>query len=367
MTTETETWDETRERLRRSLGRTTALSDSADNTRTLLRLAVDERWGSQRRHSAWLRDFGDDWVVFEHDWYSAVEDRYYNAIMRVGYRVDDDVVTFIGEPEKVRERVVYSPHKSPEHEVARASERAFKTEVNGRTIITGPAAAFLEKAEKASSGNPMFLNIAGRFVGGERANRNGAFWSTEDLVFGQPTVKNGPLNWLHEERHIVGAITEASLLTPETADDELADPYIAASASMWRWLWPQEASVVEMAAAAGTLWYSMECVSETVICHGENGCGVEVSYMDALLKQGECCEHIAERSAERRFKQPTFMGGAIIVPPVRPGWDSAHATVLSEASKYAERAFEQAGQPDMEAAAWERLMAQVLEFASIER
>lgn len=353
-----ETWHETRARLRDALGRTHALEDSADNTRTLLRLALEDRYGG-RRSNAWLEDFGEDWVVFHHS-YRDANDRHQDDTVRVKYSISDGKVTFHGEPERVRTRVEYVDQQVPEQ------ARAFKLEVgegdNAKTIITGPAAAFLEKA---SSPNPMFLNIMGRFVGAEKANRNKALWTTDDLVFGQPTVKNGPLNWLHEERHIVGAITEAALLTPTEASDggETEPPYIAAAASMWKWLWPNESAVVEMAAASGNLWYSMECVSETVICHGENGCGTEVAYLDALTKSDKCCQHLRERSSERRFKEPTFLGGAVIVPPVRPGWDKANARVLSEAAQYSEKAYEQAGQPDVPSSDWDRLMAQVLTYA----
>jgi hypothetical protein len=38
--------------------------------------------------------------------------------------------------------------------------------------------------EQALHANQHFLWIQGRFVGAEKANRNGAFWKTEDLELG---------------------------------------------------------------------------------------------------------------------------------------------------------------------------------------
>jgi hypothetical protein len=88
-------------------------------------------------------------------------------------------------------------------------EHGFLTEVAGRVILTAPAktlsmaselpAELAERWEKASTGNPFMMWLQGRFVEAEKANRNGAFWSTEDLQFGEMSVKHGPLNWLHEE------------------------------------------------------------------------------------------------------------------------------------------------------------------------
>ncbi len=80
--------------------------------------------------------------------------------------------------------------------------KAFLTEVNGRTLITAPANVFTTEAEKALHANEHFLWMQGRFVGAEKANRNGAFWKTDDLELGELTVRHGPLNWLHEARQM---------------------------------------------------------------------------------------------------------------------------------------------------------------------
>lgn len=243
--------------------------------------------------------------------------------------------------------------------------KAFVTEVSGRTLLTAPAATFAPAWEKALTPNKHFLWMQGRFVGAETPNRNNAFWSAGDLELGQTTVTHGPLNWLHEARHVIGTIADARYIpsaAPAGAEAaaETVDPHIVAASAIWRWIYPDEAWVVEQASEAGRLWYSMECISEKVQCVGEGACGAEVAYTGYLSGQG--CSHMQERSAVRRFVDPTFLGGAVIVPPVRPGWADADASILTQAASLAESAFEQAGQPDVPASEWEQLMAQVVKF-----
>lgn len=260
------------------------------------------------------------------------------------------------------------PAEAPPAETAKelehVSQRAFLTVVDGKAVVTAPAKTW--GFEKASTPNSKMLWVHGAFVGAEKANRNGALWTTKDLEVGEPTVRYGPLNWLHEERHIIGAIADSKLVTPETEAASvfggITDPYIAAAATVWKWIWPDESRVVEMASEAGQLWFSMECFAEQIECAGEGSCGESFDYVQVVRAQAGC-EHIRERSASRRMVDPTFLGGAVIVPPVRPGWGEARAEVMAEAASLAEDAYEQAGEPDMPAAAWEQLMAHVVEFA----
>lgn len=250
-------------------------------------------------------------------------------------------------------------------------ERAFLTEVAGRTIITGPASVM--GIEKAMTPNEQFLWMQGRFVGAEKANRNGAFWTTADLEMGAPTVRYGPLNWLHEAKHIIGTLADQRLVVPNVEQAaEGAEPHIWALAPIWKWIYPDEAYVVEAASDAGNLWFSMECISKEVECVGDGGCGAKTSYGDylAATRPGsystKACEHMRQKSAIRRFAEPTFLGCGIIVPPVRPGWAEADARVIRQAAALAESTYEQAGRPaNMTASDWEVLMASVVGYAML--
>jgi hypothetical protein len=126
-------------------------------------------------------------------------------------------------------------------------------------------------------------------------------------------------------------------------------------------VYPHEAAVVEMASQLGQLAYSMECVSEQVQCVGPHGCGESFPYNE--FAAGKCCQHLKERSSIRRLVNPTFLGGAVIVPPTKPGWAEANAMVMRQAAAMAEDAYEQAGRPDIPATVWEQLMAGVVSYS----
>lgn len=242
----------------------------------------------------------------------------------------------------------------------RQLQKAFLTEANGKTMLTAPASVW----EKALSKNGHMMWMQGRFVGGETPNRNRAMWSTKDLELGQPTVAHGPLNWLHESRHIIGTIADARMVNGGGREAaSTVDPHIVAMSAIWTWIYPDEAWVIENASDSGRLWYSMECISENVECVGDSGCGEKASYGEYM--KGNGCRHMREKSAVRRFDNPTFLGGAVIVPPVRPGWADADARVLhSEAAALAERTFEEV-HPDLSTSEWELMMGEVLKYATV--
>lgn len=246
-----------------------------------------------------------------------------------------------------------------------APARAFVADINGRTLITGPATAAMKDLSVDDIADKHLLWMHGKFVGADVPNRNGALWSAGDLSMARASVVNGPLNWLHEARHVIGTLARADYVEPaQTADATPAtvQPHITADAAIWRWIWPDEAYVVQQASDQGALWYSMECISKEVACAGPNGCGNSTTY--AQYMAGMACAHIAQRASVRQFVNPVFLGGAVIVPPTRPGWAEADARVMATASNLAEAAFEQAGEPDIPTSEWEQLMGQLVRYAN---
>lgn len=245
-----------------------------------------------------------------------------------------------------------------------APERAFVTESAGKVILAAPATAISDPEQlprelalawqKAAKSNDSYLWLAGRFVEADRPNRNKAMWSTKDLELGEPTVANGPLNWLHEERHIIGSIADAKLVKVDRQAAGAVGNHIAAAAVVWPWLWPNEARMIAAASQEGRLWYSMECISREVACLE---CDNTMTYRDYMTKASERCGHMRMGSA-RRFAQPTFLGGAVILPPVRPGWANANAEVMQRAAAEVER--QAAAFVGMEATDAEMLAAQII-------
>ncbi len=252
--------------------------------------------------------------------------------------------------------------------------KAFVADINGKTLITGPATTIAAMkdptVEDITAAHMLWMH--GRFVGAETPNRNGALWSAGDLQMAKGTVTNGPLNWLHDARHVIGTLAKADYVDPRPQlagrsgqgvqlASGPAEPHITATAAIWKWLYPDEAYVIQQASDQQTLWYSMECISKEVSCVGERGCGNTTSYSDYMA--GAACEHVIQRASVRRFVNPVFLGGAVIVPPTRPGWAEADASVLSSANSLAEAAFDQAGRPDVSSSDWEQLMGQLVKFA----
>ncbi|HEY5051210.1 MAG TPA: hypothetical protein VII50_09945 [Acidothermaceae bacterium] len=204
---------------------------------------------------------------------------------------------------------------------------------SGKTTLTVPAQRIMAAAEAEK----WLLRIQGRFVGSEAPNRNGAMWSADDLMYGLPTVASGPLNWLHSERKVVGCIASAGYVDRQTAAGVVTAPHLQAQSVMWRWLYPEECRIAERAADNNALWYSMECVSENVECSPTaGGCGAKFPYATYMRERAKTCEHMMSGSAPRRFENPIFQGGAIIVPPIRPGWADADAEVVRTAAAAAD-------------------------------
>lgn len=225
-----------------------------------------------------------------------------------------------------------------------------------RFILATKAAGTVELAEELAehfgrevAGTGPHLWVAGRYVGADEPNGNGAYWSTADLQMGQPTVAHGPVNWLHEEHHIIGAIAGSRFVDREVAAEQGRNPHIVALAAVWPWVYPQESALIQQASEAQSLWFSMECVSREVACI-DDSCGKTLPYREYIREKASRCEHMA---SGRRFVDPVFEGVGIIVPPVRPGWVGAEARVsIQQADDLVERqAASFTGMADGEAAA----------------
>lgn len=238
-------------------------------------------------------------------------------------------------------------------------ERAFVIQSEqGRTVITAP---IRETALK----NDGFLYLHGRFVEADSPNGNGALWTTEDLQLGEATVAGGPLNWLHDDSKIIGTLLDGNLVAGREAAALGVGNHITSTAAVWRFLFPHEANTIERAAAGGQLFYSMECVSREVACvdsPGKLGCDQSFSYAD--YDAGRTCAHLKQKTSVRRFVDPIFLGGAVIVPPVQPGWANAEVNVMRQAAALVEQHGATDGVSRKEA---EAMTAQILQWANRDR
>lgn len=254
--------------------------------------------------------------------------------------------------------------------------------VNAAKLVRTPAdaadvAATLVGGWTIDKSSPFVQWISGDFVEGDKPNSNTQFWTAGDLELAEYTIKYTPLNMVHRFRVPIGFFAETKVVklnrdTPapdQSADqnDTTGSMKIQALSGLWSHVFPFEAAQTEAADAEGLLFYSMECRGTHLTCAGDSGCGQTFDYMAADTH----CQHLQERSSIRHIVNPTFRGGAVIVPPVRPGWKNAHASVVSDAVMQEAAAFaaqnedqytalNSAGR-DLTAAGWEQLMGMVLQ------
>lgn len=230
-------------------------------------------------------------------------------------------------------------------------------------------------AERAIRKDQYTKWVLGNFVEFGKPNQNGQIFRIEEAAVASQTVTGRPLNMLHRERHIVGSFADAELLNPPTIPEAAAEktpiqpanasgefPRVEALANMWKFIFPDEFELIERAHKEGTLYYSMETMPETAHCPPElGGCGLTVPYDGP--KSSTYCEHMNKPGGNRVLEQPNFLGGAIIIPPVKPGWNEANISELAKLTDeeahtlYTEIKTEFA---HLEASAWHGLMAQIV-------
>jgi hypothetical protein len=250
-----------------------------------------------------------------------------------------------------------------------------------RGYMLGAAATLLDEsatmnawAERHVRQDPDIKWLLGNFVEADEPNSNGHIFPLNELIHAQGTLANKPLNMLHREHYIIGAFSGAQLVTAEGAeinDAELSlaaaetnPPHVEALAGLWHHRFPEEYFNIKKAHADGTLYFSMEAIPEAVSCPD---CSHEVPY--AGLASDSYCEHMNGATAPKRLHNPVFAGGAIIIPPIKPGWRRADVTAISkliaDAADDAGEIYEQvkADTPHLGPTEWELVMGQIIAIA----
>ena len=220
-------------------------------------------------------------------------------------------------------------------------------------------------AEKHLHVDPDIAWILGNYVEADNANDNGHIFPLEDLKAAIPTLINKPLNVLHQGRYVVGSFVGAELttLTEHAAEGETQRPILEALAVFWRGVFNEEYELVKRAHSEGAAFYSMECIPEEIGCVAE-GCEMVAKYMGR--DHDTYCEHMRGQGVKRLLK-PHFSAGALIIPPVKPGWRHADISSLArkEDRQLLESVYAQVEEeaPHLDAATWEHMMIELVELA----
>lgn len=228
-------------------------------------------------------------------------------------------------------------------------------------------------AEKYVQTNAAYSWVLGKFVEANNANSNRQYFSLDGLRMAQPTIAHAPMNINHAPRRIVGAYVATEMLYPidgEPAfEGTMQNPYVEALGVFWKHYFPEEYAIVQMASDTGNLFFSMECVPSSLKCDGMAGCGQQFAY-DGRYSP-DYCDHLNHptNSTIKHLIDPHFTGGALIVPPEKPGWKKASVDQLSllieENAKEAEMAYEGIKEEfsQLSPQAWESMMIELVALA----
>lgn len=236
-------------------------------------------------------------------------------------------------------------------------------------LLTTERETASEWASKHIVHNPALRWVLGKFVEADNANLNKQFWTQDDLRMGQPTIQHAPMNMLHRQRDIVGAFVATEMMYPQHAEAAAweSNPFIEALGAMWAYYFPQELAAVEKAHNEGSLFFSMECVAQSITCEGEQGCSNTFDY--AGITSPTYCDHLNSHVSIKHLNEPHFLAGALVIPPARPGWARANVKQLSalvkEYAEEAEKAYEEIANelPHLSPKQWEAQMLQLLHRA----
>jgi hypothetical protein len=204
--------------------------------------------------------------------------------------------------------------------------------------------------------NPAYAWIVGRFAEADRANRNKQYFTLGDLRLKKPTLLNAPMNIDHSQRNVVGTFVNSELVYPEEAN---LNPYIEAVGAFWKYYFPQEYSTIRRLHEDGQLFFSMEALPEYLSTIGGSDDAAQYPYRG--IQHETYPDEINHRTCDAVvLNNPHFVGGALVTPPNKPGWDAADveqvARYMEETWEHKELEDQLATASSLDADEWESLM-----------
>lgn len=215
-------------------------------------------------------------------------------------------------------------------------------------------------------GNFIQLDVDGS---GASANRNGHVFDLAQCRTRHQTIRMSPVNMLHRDHHNIGTFAATEIIDPRTGEKlaasvtalelardmrdlaKLTDassaplpfPYVEALAALWKYQCPGEYRAVKEAHASGHAFFSMEAIPKAFTCLTPACCGKTYPYDG--LKSDSYCATLRKSGSPKRLEEPTFVGGAMVIPPAQPGWSRAElkqvAGLVHMHADEAQRVYEQ--------------------------
>lgn len=193
------------------------------------------------------------------------------------------------------------------------------------TLIDDEVDTASKWASKHIFNHPAYKWVVGNYVEADNANRNGQYWSLDDLRINHVSVRHAPMNVGHNYYKPIGTYVASEIVYPT---DNSSKAFIETAAVIWKARFPEIAGALTKAFAEGSLSQSMECVAESITCVGDEACGETFVYDGPFSRT--YCDHIQSRKTNRQFNNPLFMGGGLLLPPDKPGWSGADMTEMAE-------------------------------------
>lgn len=195
-------------------------------------------------------------------------------------------------------------------------------ERNGKLYIVGSLAPIAPTSDQLSefafatelrsqAPNEHILWLKGQYVEGDRANKNGQYWGSNELAIKSLTPRLMPVTVMHGARDVVGLIADTKLLLPEQASIPRAR--IDTALAVWAHRFPEVAEECAVNYAQGTLMQSMECDISHYDCID---CGKSYVKLPDGAERANWCSHLMEGAANgvpvRRLEGVTFTGTGLI-------------------------------------------------------
>jgi hypothetical protein len=172
--------------------------------------------------------------------------------------------------------------------------------------------AFAEDLKKMAP-NENIGWLRGQYVEAERANENGAMWSSEELAIKSLTPMFMPVTVMHDPRSAVGLIADTKLLTRD--QHHVPRARIDTTLGIWRHRFPGVWDEVASNYESGTLMQSMECLPRWYEC---GDCGRRYPKLPGGAEKANWCTHLRgqeDAKAVRRLGNVTFTGTGLISEP----------------------------------------------------
>jgi hypothetical protein len=192
--------------------------------------------------------------------------------------------------------------------------------------------AFAEELRSASP-NENLLWLRGQYVEGDRTNRNGQTWTSQELAIKSFTPRLMPVTVMHDPRTAVGLIADTKLLTPDA--NQVPRSRIDTILAVWSHRFPDVAEEIAANYGQGTLMQSMECTIGHYECLE---CGQGFVKLPQQAERANWCDHLKAAAENRQplrrlLRDVNFTGTGLIFGTRRGATgalDSAHLELAAE-------------------------------------